>query len=146
MVSCSPVISIIAWKVMYPLRFIVSYVQPVTQQYESSTIWKTPLQSKQPLWQIRTISVMKGSHHVLPPNPHFLLSAKMNGTQWRTLVSPWRMHCMYCGMPKGTSQAEVMLNSEKIKSITLAVIELCLSKGISQWKIPLNKLKKKKLP
>ena len=26
-----------------------------------------------------TISVMKGSHHVLPPNRHLLLSAKMNG-------------------------------------------------------------------
>ena len=40
------------------------------------------------LSKIRTISVTKGSHHVLPPNQHFLLSAKMNGTQRRTLVSP----------------------------------------------------------
>ena len=31
---------------------------------------------------------MKGSHHVLSPNRHFSLSAKMNGTQRRTLVSP----------------------------------------------------------
>ena len=30
----------------------------------------------------------KGSHHVLSPNRHFSLSAKMNGTQRRTLVSP----------------------------------------------------------
>ena len=30
-----------------------------------------------------------------------------------TLVSPWRMHCMYCSIPKGTLWAEVMLNSEK---------------------------------
>jgi len=28
------------------------------------------------------------------------------------LVSPRRMHCTYSGMPKGTSQAEVMSNSE----------------------------------
>ena len=35
-------------------------------------------------------------------------------------------------MPKGTSQAEVMLNSEKIKPVALAVIELRLSEGISQ--------------
>ena len=60
-----------------------------------------------------------------------LLSAKMNGTQRRTLLSPWRMHCTYCSMPKGTSQAEAMSNSEKIKLIVLAVIELCLSEGIS---------------
>ena len=39
---------------------------------------------------------------------------------------------MYCGMPKGTSRAEAMLNSEKIKPIALADIELRLSEGISQ--------------
>jgi len=54
----------------------------------------------------------------------FSLSAKMNGTQRRTLVSHWRMHCTYCGVPKGTSQAEATSNSEKIKPIALAVIEL----------------------
>ena len=35
-------------------------------------------------------------------------------------------------MPKGTSQAKVMLNSENIKPIALAVIELHLSGGIGQ--------------
>ena len=34
------------------------------------------------------ISVTEGSHHVIPPNRDLLLSAKMNGTQRRTLVSP----------------------------------------------------------
>ena len=29
----------------YPLHFIVSYVQPVTQHFESKTVRKTPLQS-----------------------------------------------------------------------------------------------------
>jgi len=33
---------------------------------------------------------------------------------------------------KGTSQAEAMLNSEKIKPITLAIVELSESEGISQ--------------
>ena len=32
--------------VKYPLCFVVSYVQPVTQQYESRTVRKAPLQSK----------------------------------------------------------------------------------------------------
>ena len=57
------------------------------------------------------------------------------------------MHCMYCGMPKGTSQDTVTSNSEKIKPVALAVIKLLLSEGISQsgsqsvsqQKIPLNK-------
>ena len=39
---------------------------------------------------------------------------------------------MYCGMPKDTSRAEATLNSEKIKPIALAIIELRLSKDISQ--------------
>ena len=73
-----------------------------------------------------------GSHHVLPPNRHLSLSAKMNGTQRRTLVSPRRMHCTYCGMLKGTCQAEATSNSEIIKLIALAIIELRLSEGISQ--------------
>ena len=39
---------------------------------------------------------------------------------------------MYCGMPKGTCQAEATSNSEKIKPVALAVIELHLSEGINQ--------------
>ena len=35
-------------------------------------------------------------------------------------------------MPKGTSQAEATSNSEKIKSVALAIIELCESEGIKQ--------------
>ena len=35
-------------------------------------------------------------------------------------------------MPKGTSQAESTSNSEKIKPVALAVIELRLSEGFSQ--------------
>jgi len=47
-------------------------------------------------------------------------------------------------MPKGTSQAEAMLNSEKINLVALVIIELYLTEGISQAvsqkKIPLNKI------
>ena len=69
---------------------------------------------------------------MLPLNQHFLLSVKMNGTQRRTLVSPGRMYCTYCDMPKGTCPAEATSNSEKTKLVSLAIIELHLSKGISQ--------------
>ena len=65
-------------------------------------------------------------------NKHLSLSAKMNGTQRRTLVSPRRMHYTYCGMPKGTSWVESTSNNEKIKPVILAVIELRLSEGTSQ--------------
>ena len=52
--------------------------------------------------------------------------------EWDTKEDTGKSHCMYCGMPKGTCRAEATLNSEKIKPIALAVIELCLSEGISQ--------------
>jgi len=42
------------------------------------------------------------------------------------------MHCTNCSLPKGTSWAEVALNSEKIKPVALAVIELHFYEGISQ--------------
>jgi len=43
-----------------------------------------------------------------------------------------KMLCMYSGMAKFTSRAEATSNSEKIKSVTLAIVELCESEGISQ--------------
>ena len=50
-----------------------------------------------------------------------------NQDEWNTKEDTGKslkMHCMYCGMPKGTSQAEATSNSEKIKSIASAVIKL----------------------
>jgi len=35
-------------------------------------------------------------------------------------------------MPKGTFQVEATSNSEKIKPVALAIIEICLTEGISQ--------------
>jgi len=53
---------------------------------------------------------------------------------------------IYCGMPKGTSQAEVTLNSEKIKPMILTYAEWSVSQSdqpsvlpfVSQYKTPLN--------
>jgi len=60
-----------------------------------------------------------------------LFAVEKNGTPGT--VTPRRMHYMYCGMPKGTSRAEAMLNSEKIKCVALACIaKLCWSEGIRQ--------------
>jgi len=39
---------------------------------------------------------------------------------------------VYCSMPKGTSCAEATLNSEKIKPLALAIVELHWSKDIRQ--------------
>ena len=55
----------------------------------------------------------EGSYHMQPPNQHYSPSAKMKR---RTLVSSWRMHCVYCGMPRGTSWVEATSNNEKKSS------------------------------
>jgi len=39
---------------------------------------------------------------------------------------------MYSGMAKGTSRAEVTLNSDKIKPVALAIVKLRKSEGIRQ--------------
>jgi len=39
---------------------------------------------------------------------------------------------MYSGLAKGTSQAETMSSSEKIKPTALAIVDLCESEDISQ--------------
>jgi len=56
----------------------------------------------------------------------------MNNTQRRSLVSPSKMHCMYSSMVKGTSQAEVMSNSKKIKPVALAIVKLPESEDIRE--------------
>ena len=79
--------------------------------------------------------------------PRFALSAKTNEIQRRTDVSHALYVLWYEAYAKGICQAETMSNSEKIKFVSLAAIELCLSEGISQsvtvqnqsqYKIPLN--------
>ena len=41
-------------------------------------------------------------------------------------------HWSCCGWPKGTSWDAATLNSEEIKPVAIAIIELHLSEGISQ--------------
>jgi len=53
------------------------------------------------------------------------------GDQRGTKVAPWCKHCSSCGWWKGTSQDEAALISEEIKFLALAILELCLSEGIS---------------
>jgi len=66
----------------------------------------------------------KGSHHVQPQNPRFSLSAKMKRTQRRTLVSPWRIHCMYCSIPKSRLES-IMLQNLPIMLLSISPI-FCL--------------------
>ena len=53
------------------------------------------------------------------------------GKQRLALVEPCYKYWSCCGWQKGTTWDEVMLSSEKIKLVAIAIIELCLSEGIS---------------
>ena len=92
-------------KLKYLLPFFVSYVQLVTPQYEYKELHVCNQGSNYLYEKYIQFLLRKGSHHMQPPN-QLSLSAKMDGTQWRILVNPWRML-------KGTSWAKVTLNSEK---------------------------------
>ena len=52
--------------------------------------------------------------------------------QNRTHSGKYMKNALYVLWPKGTSQTEAMPNSNKVKPITLAIIELCLFEGISR--------------
>jgi len=56
----------------------------------------------------------------------------VNNDEWCTKQGIGRMHFMYNNMAKGTTGAQVTMNSEKIMLLTLAIVELHLSAGISQ--------------
>jgi len=68
--------------------------------------------------KIMMISVMNGSHHMSTTKSTLSV---MSQDEWDTKEGTGRMHCMYSGMTKG---AEVTSNSEKIKPIALAIVEL----------------------
>ena len=72
----------------------------------------------------RRFPLHKGSHHVQLPNQHFLLSAKMNGTQ----VKQWLVPKECIGHTAVRQKALLWLKRyqtvEKFKPVALAVIEL----------------------
>ena len=76
--------------------------------------------------KIQTISIMKGSHHVL-----FVVSKD----EWDTKEDNGKSmkNALYVlRYAKGTFQAEATSNTEKIKPVAIAVIELYLPEGIRQ--------------
>ena len=74
-----------------------------------------------------------GSQDNTPLINTYIQSAKRNGTQRRTKinqVSPLCVHSMSGGLPKGTTPDKVTSSSKRFKSVSLAIIKLCLSEGI----------------
>jgi len=61
---------------------------------------------------------MNGSNHVPTTKSTLFVVDK---DEWRALVSPQRMHCMYSSIAKWV---EATSNSKKIKPVALAIVEL----------------------
>ena len=72
------------------------------------------------------VATTKNTSRATAKSTLFTVSNDECRTQNRTLVNPWRMHCMYCAIPKGTSQAKAMVNSEKSKPIALNCYQVTL--------------------
>jgi len=51
------------------------------------------------------------------------------GGHWYCKSMKNALHCMYSSMAKGTSRAEVMSNSKKIKLVALTIVEVRESEG-----------------
>ena len=156
--ACAPMVNY--WKAHEPVCFLRSCILSVTQQYKYIKTWKAPLQSIQLLLKIRKIhswSVhpiswcltpqfqQSNSFHniIVLRNVSVILASlyklspirsceERMGAQRGLKVASWCKHCSCCGWWKGTSQDEATLISEEIKSVALAVLELCLSEGISK--------------
>ena len=118
--------SYIVWKVKYSLH---SYVQPTMQKYKLRNIQKSTSVTK-----AKKTHDFPLCHHILPPNWHCSPSAKMNGTQ--TSTSMWNPLYVQRYAKRGWSNVE----GKKIKPEVLAIIELPLSEGISQFQWVTRKL------
>ena len=102
----------------HPLRFIVSYFQPVTQHYESRTSQKALLQS------IKNTEI--NFHYEGKPSCTTAKSAPfaISKYEWDTKedISKFKKNACVSLKP----------NSEIIKPVALAIIKLYLLEGISQ--------------
>jgi len=79
------------------------------QQYKSKTVLRTEIK----VATMKIFSFMNGNHHV--PTTKLTLFAVRKHILNR--IGYKGGHCMHSDMAKGTSRAEAMLNSEKIKPI-----------------------------
>jgi len=122
-----------------PVRFVLSYVLSVMQQYKQRTAWKVSLQSVLSFRKICSWNACPTPRYVkaLKPLRVYRTSCdceeRMGDQSLGTQVAPWCKHRSSCGWWKGTSQDEATLISEEIKSLALAILELCLSEGISKY-------------
>jgi len=72
---------------------------------------------KEPVWKLQMISVTNGNLHMPTTRSTLFVVSK---DEWDAKEGPWRMHCMYSSVAKGTSGAEGTLNSKKNQARSLS--------------------------
>ena len=114
-VWCIPVILIFIWSIQYVLLSIMFNLLHRFRSMNQELLENHHLCNRcnQCNVKIQIISITQRKPPCVTTKFTLFRSAKMNGTQRRTLASPWKMHFTYCSMLKGTSHAEVKLNSKK---------------------------------
>ena len=108
---CNPVVSIFVWKWSIHYASLSAMFNLLHSSMNQELFWKHFYNQSSHCEKHRQFPSCKGSHVYMPPNQHF---TKMNGTQRRTLVTPWRVHVTYCGMIKCISWAEMILNNKPV--------------------------------
>jgi len=119
---------VIVWKLKYLWCFIISHVKLVTQQYESIGVQKLLCNQSNHYKNTDDFHCEKKPSHATTRST-LLLSAKMNGTQRRTLMISPALHVLWHAK-RYLSGREAMCNSEKI--IPVASIYAGLKAYVSQ--------------
>jgi len=119
LVKCAPHISICKSNNV----LIFCNVELVSSHYKQGIAWEVLHRS--------LCRVLKPFCVYRKSSPYTVVKKRI-GDQRGTKVAPWCKHCSSCGWWKGTSRDKATLISEEIKSLALAIFELCLSEGISK--------------
>ena len=133
MVQQSPGISvIITWKVKYSIHHaLLSAMFNLLHSYTNWKLFEKHLCNQSSHFeQCRWFLLYKENYHVFQcaTKLTFFMSAKVNGTQRRTLVIPWRMSIIctaVCWKACATLELKQPWTVKKIKPITNGLCSLC---------------------
>ena len=100
-----PLPSIIIWKVKYPLRFLSTILDSLHTNMNYDLVEKHLCNQGSHYEKYRQFPLLMQRKPSCATTKLTHFDIRMEYKLRRTLVSPWRMHCAYCSMLKGTSWA-----------------------------------------
>ena len=107
------------------------YMPPFLLMWSSYILWMTLVMNS------RDHKEVCMAHKIVSPKPSFRQRWTILVRTKKALKLTWKMHYMHCSIPKGTSQAEMMSNSEKTQAhsfscyqITKATVSQAVNRNI----------------